>query len=739
MRPTLTLLLLLSLSIPALAQTPTDSLYKGTLNDTTAIEAAVFTEKVKQIELKYDKLVYNVSQSSFASGSNALDLIKKAPGVVVDQDGNVKLNGKAVSVWIDGRPSHMDGKSLEALLRSTSGESIDKFELMEHPSAKFDASGQGGIINIKTKKNGIKGLNGNISLNGGAMGFKTPDMYGKKFLTVPWDENIYASLAYRTKKTNTFVNLYQYVNNTDILIDVNLKLLGTDFKQRSRSFERMGYSGGNVKIGHDWFIDPKNTVGVILYIPGGKAPVTSFFSNTEQAGMKMSSYVNDLSKNIQYSANANFTHIFDESRSAELTTNLDYYRQNARTDNRQSDTTIVQDAPAFIGEKNILARNQYDIYSAKVDYQTLLWKKVMFEAGGKWALSSTKNSTRESTLNVFENGEFFPSERLNEHSFDYNEHVAALYISAAGNFGSKVSLKAGLRGEFTSSKGSWKNAHRRNYFDLFPTVYVGYMPTEKWRLSAMYSRRIARPNYSQLDPTKVVVDARTYIIGNPDLLPEYADAVALGFSYGDHLYLQLSYSYSHNLKLQIPSSDLSGNQIFEWCNFGYQHMAFANIGVSSLPLCKWLYWTLNLSLGYAQAKSREYPDFDNGGFTAQGYTNFSFNLPKGWSMDLDANATAPMRYGVYDIKWMYKANFALRKSLLDGKLRLTLRCDDLLRSNGQSMKVLDPNGKMQNDIVQKFSNQKILLGVSWTFGKAENGKQRKVGNLEELSRVGQAK
>lgn len=244
MRPTLTLLLLLSLSIPVLAQTPTDSLYKGTLNDTTAIEAAVFTEKVKQIELKYDKLVYNVSQSGFASGSNALDLIKKAPGVVVDQDGNVKLNGKAVSVWIDGRPSHMDGKSLEAMLRSTSGESIDKFELMEHPSAKFDASGQGGIINIKTKKNGIKGLNGNISLNGGAMGFKTPDMYGKKFLSVPWDENVYASLAYRTKKTNTFVNLYQYVNNTDILIDVNLKLLGTDFKQRSRSFERMGYSGG---------------------------------------------------------------------------------------------------------------------------------------------------------------------------------------------------------------------------------------------------------------------------------------------------------------------------------------------------------------------------------------------------------------------------------------------------------------------------------------------------------------
>lgn len=122
--------------------------------DTQMIAGATVTERVKLIEMKIDKLVMNVSQSAFAQGSNVLDLIRKAPGVTIDKDGNVTLNGKKVQVWIDGRPSYLDGKGLEALLRSTPGSSIDKFELMEHPSAKYDAEGQGGIINIKTLPQG---------------------------------------------------------------------------------------------------------------------------------------------------------------------------------------------------------------------------------------------------------------------------------------------------------------------------------------------------------------------------------------------------------------------------------------------------------------------------------------------------------------------------------------------------------------------------------------------------------
>ena len=117
--------------------------------DTQLLAGATVTERVKLVEMKIDKLVMNVSQSAFAQGSNALELIKKAPGVMIDKDGKVTLNGKSVQIWIDGRPSYLDRKGLEALLRSTSGSSIEKFELMEHPSAKYDAEGQGGIHDLE--------------------------------------------------------------------------------------------------------------------------------------------------------------------------------------------------------------------------------------------------------------------------------------------------------------------------------------------------------------------------------------------------------------------------------------------------------------------------------------------------------------------------------------------------------------------------------------------------------------
>ena len=128
------------LSLEVVLRAPVTELEEITLeDDSEMLEAAKVTEKVSLVEMKMDKIVMNVSQSAFAQTSNALDLVKKAPGVTIDKDGNIKLNGKSVAIWIDGRPSHMDGKSLENLLRSTSGTSIERFELMPNPSSKYDA------------------------------------------------------------------------------------------------------------------------------------------------------------------------------------------------------------------------------------------------------------------------------------------------------------------------------------------------------------------------------------------------------------------------------------------------------------------------------------------------------------------------------------------------------------------------------------------------------------------------
>ena len=176
------------------------------------------------------------------------------------------MNGKTVSICIDGRPSYMDGKSLEALLRSTDGSTIEKFEIMEHPSSKYDASGQGGIINIKTKKNALAGFNGSLGADGGGMYFKENDGH---FL---WQESAWLNLSYRSKKTNTFLNLYHGRYDVDVDIDIDTKTPTSLGFLEQESSSSMGFvtNAWTAKLGNDWFIDDRNTLGFILMFPGQK-------------------------------------------------------------------------------------------------------------------------------------------------------------------------------------------------------------------------------------------------------------------------------------------------------------------------------------------------------------------------------------------------------------------------------------------------------------------------------------
>ena len=465
--------------------------------------------------------------------------------MTIDKDCFVKLNGKSVSVWIDGRPSYLDGKALEAMLRSTNGESIDKFELMENPSSKYDAAGQGGIINIKTKRNLLQGFNGSTGLGGGGM-------YFSDIADLPWQESWWMNLAYRTEKTNSFFNIYESFYNTPINIvnDLNyqnIRQLGkTVLLNRSHDF--------NVKLGSDWFIDQKNTLGFILYAPGNKSrswtknSSTEIFRDSELSDLSRSK-INNVSKSIQGNANLNYTHIFDETKAQELTLNLDYYKNMSEDDNKQTDTDLAlpQQLPLGLLEQSIYAHKDYDVYSAKADYQGLVAGKYMLEAGAKWALSNTINKSTENKSETISNS---------KSDFKYREHVGATYASLSGQIGMQWSFKVGLRGEYTNSFGDWTSSgqqSRRSYFDLFPTVFVGYNPSPDWRLGFSYTRRIDRPRYEQLNPTKTYVDSKTYTQGNPDIQPQYSDNFALNIGYGQHLSLSLNY-YSVSLVINlIPS------------------------------------------------------------------------------------------------------------------------------------------------------------------------------------------
>lgn len=699
--------------------------------DSEMLSGATVTERVKLVEMKIDKVVMNVSQSAFSQGSNALDLIKKAPGVTIDKDGNIKLNGKTVQVWIDGRPSNVDGKSLESLLRSTNSESIERFELMEHPSAKYDAAGQGGIINIKTKKSIFQGLNGSLGLGGGAMHFS-------EIGQTPWQQSFWLNLNNRTKKVSTLFSIYEGFYNNPMQLVNNIAYpdptgLGL-YEQKSNSVMRNFYNNYNVKLGADWFVNDKNTVGAVLYIPGDKGILSTDNSLTEMklAGsplMNTVSEINNRNNSIQYMANLNWTRIFDPAKSSELTTNLDYFRTDGHERNLQLDTTFTAGIPAP-AQKTINSDRAYDVYSAKLDYQGVVFGKYMLEAGGKYALSVTDNQSMEISTGV--------PDQVND--FIYTEHIGALYTTFAGQLSPKLSFKLGLRGEYTHSAGDWVSAGdktSRSYFDLFPTLFMGWNPNEKLMLMASYSRRIQRPFYSQLNPTKTYVDARTYTIGNPDIQPMYSSEFALTANYRQHFSLSLGVDASNNSITQVPDLDpQTGIALLRWDNYGRNLMTYAAASVSALPVSKWLQWTLNLTGVYINSTNMK-TEQSRKSLSCNVYTAFSFVLPKDWKIDLDGFWRAPMVVDTYRVHSGWGSNIAIKKNLLGDRMTFTVKMDDIFRSSNTNLDMLmDDTPGASATILQTFYTQKLIFDLTWNFGKAHQTRQRKVGVLDELSRAG---
>lgn len=699
--------------------------------DTEMLSAASVTGRQKLVEMKLDKLVMNVGQSAFSQGSNALELIQKAPGVTIDKDGNVMLNGKQVSVWIDGRPSYLDGESLKALLRSTSGESIDKFELMEHPSAKYDAAGQGGIINIKTRRNFAAGFNGSLGFDGGGMYF------GDDVDAFLSNASGWANLAYRGKKTNTFLNVYggNYNNAVYFSTDTEQNLPGaSSFKLNTESIQRFNFRNYQIKLGNDWFINPKNTFGFIFTLPGNSqreySDPTHNTSITTVGGVtidKTTTEIDNLDKNARITGNLNYTHIFDEARSAELTANLDWYRSgSSEEDFLYNDVLNPATGEMSKTDKIIHSSNLVDIYSAKLDYQTVLWKKAMLEAGAKWAASVTDNDTRRSETGV-------PA--LNT-LFTYTENIGAAYASLAGQFG-KWNVKAGLRGEYTGSLGDWisiSDRTERHYFDLFPTVYVGFNPSEKMRYSLSYTRRIQRPSYFILNPVEQYLDAHTYTLGNPDILPEYSDGISFSTGFGRFLNLSVGADFASKVMTQVPELLPNGDQLLKWDNFGTANDAYLVLSASSVPVFKWLDWTAQLT-GLYMNSVNSMQDYNTESFTLQGYTSLTFKLPKDWKIDWNSRYTSRMKYTYMEIQPQWTTDIAAKKQLLGGKMTLSITLDDIFRSNSQNL-LMHALGDADSFLVQKYCSQSFEVGLTWNFGQAHQTRIRKVGDLEEASRVG---
>ena len=328
------------------------------------LKEVTVTSKKLFIERKLDKTVINVDASVTNAGTTAMDILEKSPGVTVDKDGNISLKGKqGVMVMLDGKPSYLSGADLANLLRSMSSANLEQIEIMTNPSAKYDAAGNSGIINIRTKKNKQKGFNGSVNLAYGQ------GVYGTT--------NNSLNLNYRNGKFNLFSTVSVNHRNSFQQLDINRIYKNQDqkvnaiFTQNGRMMGRN--SNNSLKVGADYYASKKTTIGIVL---------TGFSNDKNNSGLNTSYLKNgsDILDSIAVSttaekgawknggANINLRHQFD-STGRELTMDADYVRYNSSNNQPFNNVTYLPDGT--ISSSNLLLGelpSTINIYSAKADY-----------------------------------------------------------------------------------------------------------------------------------------------------------------------------------------------------------------------------------------------------------------------------------------------------------------------------------------------------------------------------------
>jgi hypothetical protein len=400
-----------------------------------------------------------------------------------------------------------------------------------------------------------------------------------------------------------------------------------------------------------------------------------------------------------------------------------------------------------------------NIYSAKLDFQTKFWQTGMIECGVKYGLSTTNNAmTTDSIIDAVSTGAK-PSD------FIYDEHVAAAYISVGKQFGEHWSVKLGLRGEYTYSHGNWKTADsitNKSYFDPFPTAYVGYTSSPLGKLqqpiavSASYTRRIKRPNYWMLNPFVNYVDAYSYQMGNTELTPEFNNDVELHFSWTQYLNLTFNFAHTQDMFSQRVHILDNGMSYSQWSNFGTCTTHGGNISLTELPLVPkyqrmedgtktmtgaWLALTINA--GYLHFINKSYekqadgtPVYENRNHYGYAGGTLSAYLPKDWTMTLDGNWSSPMTTGYDRQGSTYFLSFGVRKMYMKKGLIFNLNVQDLARS----MRFESNNEGLAPGYESWYRNtvrsQRVMFSLTWMFGQYQQHKNRKVGDMDELNRLG---
>jgi iron complex outermembrane receptor protein len=699
------------------------------------LQAVTVTAQKPMVEVRADKMIVNVEGTINAVGNDALELLRKSPGVMVDKDDNLSLAGKnGVQVYVDGKPSPLSGQDLANYLKTLQSAQIEAIEIITNPSAKYEAAGNAGIINIRLKKNKSFGTNGSVSA-------------GYNIGSLP-KYNGGISLNHRNQHVNIFGNYNRNYGNNANNFFLRREQFDTFFYQTNRMVFRNNSHG--FKGGLDYFINNKSTIGAIvtgnvannLFNSAGPMTITYMPTNTVDRILDASSR-NDMDRT---NINTNINYRYSVVGGTDLNIDADYGFFKIRSNQYQPNTYWDPTHTVKLSESiyNMIAPTNIDLYSVKTDYERN-YKGGRLGIGGKIAFVNTDNDFQR--YNVYPNSKVLDT--LKSNRFDYKENINAVYVNYNKAF-KGVMIQFGLRVENTHSEGfstgytnvnnemvPYDSTFERDYTNLFPSGAVTFNknPMSQWNFT--YSRRIDRPAYQDLNPFEFKLNEYTFMKGNTQLRPQYTNSFGITHTYKYKLNTTLNYSHVKDIFSQLPDTTEKTKAFLTKKNLATQDIVSLNI---SYPFqYKWYSFFANVNSYYSHYQA----DFgggdrkiDQGVFAMTYYMQNSAKFCKTWTAELSGFYSSPTLWqGVFKSKAMYGIDAGLQKQLLKGKGTVKMSVSDIFRTMkwAGETRFAGSYGRANGN----WESRQFKLHVTYRFGSTQvkAARQRATGLDDENKRA----
>jgi outer membrane receptor protein involved in Fe transport len=696
------------------------------------MDAVEVVAKKPLFEQRIDRMVVNVANSITSSGTNALEILERSPGVVVNhQNDLISLSGKnGVVVMINGRIQYMPAQAIVHMLEGMSSDNIERIEIINTPPAGFDAEGNAGYINIVLRKSLDDGLNGHLG-GGIGLGHGNTGNANMNFNYRKGKYNLYGDYSFLHEAQDQQFNFYKRILLNDDTVETDTRSM--------RDPDRNDHNG---RLGLDIQLDKNTILGGLISAYNTKwvmdALNTSMLTRNTIPDTNILIYNNELNQWKHLGGNLNFQHTFQEGRV--LTFNSDYlwYKDNNPTEYRN----IYSDGegnPLFETYTRASKLTPISIFANQLDYTSGLGKKIKMESGAKVSFS---HFTNDVGVEYLQGGTWVPDPELTAR-YDLNEEIYAAYGSLESPLGHGYTTKVGLRYEYTSSNlGSVEEADivDRQFGEFFPSIFLTKDFNDKYALTASYSKRITRPTFNDMAPFVIFLDPYTFFSGNPALQPAIAHKFGLGAKLKT-IVINAEYAIEDSTIARFQSSIIPGTNKELLFAENLKDTKTLSLTIS-IPLTPVKWWDMYYNFNASYQVARKYFEDQLSSFEAGGISFFSsqsFTLSKKTTLELSGYYSTGGLFGIVEVKSNGAVNIGVQQKFGNKGAALRVGYDDIFGTQRfTAVSDLPEQGQYYSaNLIFQYPTFKISYSQPFGNQQMKGKRDRATGAEEERSRVTQ--